>query len=73
MLALRKELVHAPLYMDFSDGSVVRESAYQCRRHRRFQFNPWVGKIPLEEEMATPLVFLSGEFHGQRSMAGYSP
>ena len=29
---------------------------------------------PLEKEMATlPLVFLSGESHGQRSLAGYGP
>ena len=27
---------------------------------------------PLEEGMATP-VFLPGEFHGQRSLVGYSP
>ena len=27
---------------------------------------------PLEESMATP-VFLPGEFHGQRSLAGSSP
>ena len=25
----------------------------QYRRHRRGGFDPWVGKIPLEEEMAT--------------------
>ena len=28
---------------------------------------------PLEEGMATPVVFLPGESHGQRSMEGYSP
>ena len=28
---------------------------------------------PLEKGMATPLVFLPGESHGQRSLAGYSP
>ena len=28
---------------------------------------------PLEKEMATHPVFLPGEFHGQRSLAGYSP
>ena len=28
---------------------------------------------PLEWEMATPPVFLPGESHGQRSLAGYSP
>jgi len=30
-------------------------------------------KDPPEKEMATILVFLPGEFHGQRSLAGYSP
>ena len=28
---------------------------------------------PLEKSMATHSVFLPGEFHGQRSLAGYSP
>ena len=28
---------------------------------------------PLEEEMATPPVFLPGKSHGQRSLVGYSP
>ena len=28
---------------------------------------------PLEKEMATHGVFLPGEFHGQRSLDGYSP
>ena len=29
---------------------------------------------PLEKEMAVPFpVFLSGQFHGQRRLAGYSP
>ena len=30
-------------------------------------------KDPLEEGMATHPVFLPGESHGQRSLAGYSP
>ena len=35
--------------------------------------DPWVGKIPQRREwLATP-VSLSGEFHGQRSLAGCSP
>ena len=29
-----------------------KESACQCRRHRRHGYGPWVGKIPLEEKMA---------------------
>ena len=28
---------------------------------------------PLEEGMASHSVFLPGEFHGQRSLVGYSP
>ena len=28
---------------------------------------------PLEEGMTTHFIFLPGEFHGQRSLAGYSP
>ena len=28
---------------------------------------------PLEEEMVTHSSFLSGKFHGQRSLVGYSP
>ena len=30
-------------------------------------------KHPLEKGMATHSSFLPGEFHGQRSLAGYSP
>ena len=34
---------------------------------------PWVRKIPWRKaRLATP-VFLSGEFHGQRSLVGYNP
>ena len=29
--------------------------------------------FPLEEGMAIPPVFLPGEYHGQRSLVGYSP
>ena len=46
------------------------ESAWQSRSHRGPGFNPWVGKDPLEEEMA---IFLPGESHGQRSLVVYSP
>ena len=32
---------------------------------------PWVWKIPWRRECLPTLVFLPGEFHGQRSLAGY--
>ena len=49
-----------------------REAACQCRRHKRFRFGPWVGKIPWRRAWQPTPVFLPGEPHGQRSMAGYS-
>ena len=33
----------------------------------------YVSKIPWREEWLHSLVFLPGEFHGQKSLAGYSP
>ena len=48
-------------------------STCQCRRHRRPGFNPWVRKILWKREWQPTPVFLPGEFHGWRSLAGYSP
>ena len=36
-------------------------------------FNPWIEKIPCRREWQPMPVFLPGEFHGQRNLAGYSP
>ena len=41
----------------------------QCGRPK---VDPWVRKIPWETAWLTTPVFLPGEFHGQRSLAGYS-
>ena len=35
--------------------------------------DPWVTKIPSRREQLPTPVFLPGEFHGQRSLEGYSP
>ena len=61
------------LYMGFPGSSSGRELTCQCRRHKRLRFNPWVGKIPLEEGMATHSLFLPRESHAQRSLAGQCP
>ena len=37
------------------------------------QFQPLGGEYPLEREWLPTPVFLPGEFHGQRSLVGYSP
>ena len=41
----------------------------QCRRPG---LNPWVGKIPWRRALQSTQVFLPGESHGQRTLAGYS-
>ena len=50
-----------------------KESACQCRRHKRLRFDPWVGKIPWKRAWRPTPAFLPGKFHGQRSLTGYSP
>ena len=35
--------------------------------------NSWVRKIPWKRKWPPALVFLPGEFHGQKSLADYSP
>ena len=42
----------------------------QCGRP---EFNPCVGKIPWRRVWQPTPVFLTGEFHGQRSLTGYNP
>ena len=36
-------------------------------------FGPWVSKIPWRSKWQPTPVFLPREFHGQRSLTGYSP
>ena len=57
----------------FPGGASGKKPACQCRRHERQGFDPWVGKIPWRRAWQPTPIFLSGEYHGQRSLAGYSP
>ena len=52
-----------------TDTSGSTESACNAGPPR---FNSWVGKIPWSREWLPTPVFLPGEFHGQRSLVGYS-
>ena len=58
---------------DLRQGGSVVKKACQCRRHRRRGFDPWVRKIVWRRKWQPTPVFLPGESHGQRSLAGYSP
>ena len=57
---------------DFPSGSVVKNPP-AMQETRRHQFDPWVRKIPWRRAWQPTPVFLPGEFHGQSSLADYSP
>ena len=57
----------------FKGGISGKEPTCQCRRRRRCEFNPWVRKIPWRRTWQPTPIFLPGESHGQRSLAGYGP
>ena len=50
-----------------------KEPACQCRRCKRCELDPWVRKISWMRSWQLTPVFLPGESHGQRSLAGYNP
>ena len=45
----------------------------QSGRCKRLGFNPCIGTIPWRREWQPTPVFSPGKFHGQMSLAGYSP
>ena len=49
-----------------------KESAHKCRRHRRLDFDPQVGKILWRRKWQPTPLLLPGKSHGERSLAGYS-
>ena len=61
------------VWSTFPGDTSGKGSACQRRRHKRCGFHPWVRKIPWSRKWQPTPVFLPGEFHGQRSLAGYSP
>jgi len=65
--------------MGFSGSSAVKKkkkrqkTCLQSGRLRRHMLNPWVEKIPWRRAWQVTPVFLPGESHVQKSLAGYSP
>ena len=57
----------------FPGGATGKEPTFQCKKHKRCGFSAWVGKIPWKRAWQSTPVFLPGESHGQRSLAGHSP
>ena len=50
-----------------------KEPAFQCRRCKRWGFDPWVRKIPWRRAWQPTPVILPGESHEQMNLVGYSP
>ena len=46
------------------------KNCLQCRRHRRCTFDSWVRKMPWRRAWHLTAVFLPGDVHGQRRLAG---
>ena len=47
----------------FPGGASGKEPACPCRRHKRFGFDPWAGKILWKREWQPTPVILPVEFH----------
>ena len=56
------------IFPGFPGGTSNKETTYQCRRHKRRGFDPWVRKIPWKRAWQSTAVFLPRESHGQRSV-----
>ena len=57
----------------FPGGASGKEPTSQYRRCKRLRFDPWVREIPWRRAWQPTPVFMPGESHGPRSLAGYSP
>ena len=74
----RSVVSHAPCShnlcsLGFSGDPSGKGPTCQCRRHTGSRFDPCVRKIRWRRAWQLTPVFLPGESHGQRSLAGYSP
>ena len=57
----------------FPGSTSGKEPTWKGRRYRRRGFDPWVETTPWRRKWQPTPVFLPGESHGQRKLAGYSP
>ena len=53
-------------------ASLVAQMVKNLPAMKETRLDPWVGKIPWRKEWLHTPVFLPGEFHGWRSLAGFS-
>ena len=61
------------LFLEIRLMKCTGESQWSTCQCRKFRFGPRLRKIPWRRKWQPTPVFLPREFHGQRSLAGYSP
>ena len=66
-----KQILSPPFL--YGQASLVAHKESACSAEAGPRFNRWVRKIPWRREWQPTPVSLPGEFHGQRSLVGYSP
>ena len=59
--------------MGFPGGIVVNNLLANAGEAKDAGSIPWVRKIPWRRKWQPTALYLPGNFHGQRSLAGYSP
>ena len=74
------EMYYKPIIVQYYIASwasqvalVVKNPPANAGDLRDTEFRPWVRKIPWRRAWQPTPVFLPGQSHGQRSLAGYSP
>ena len=66
-------LAAVKLSRGFLHGISGKEPFCQCRRCKRYGFDPWFGKIPWKRKWYPTAVFLPRKSQRKRSLAVYSP
>jgi len=59
--------------LGFPGGASGKETAWQCRRHKRLSFDPWIGKIPFRRAWQPTQVFLPGKSPWTKESGGLQP
>ena len=68
-----KPRLYIVYYKYFFMTFLVAQTERICLQYRKAGFDPLVGKIPRKRKWQLTLVFLPGEFHGQRTLVGDNP
>ena len=61
------------MILNHSQASLVAQMVQNLPAMQGTSVNPWIGKTPWRRKWQPTPVLLPGEFHGQRSLVGYSP